>query len=120
VGSAIIEIRVDADGHIDAAKPDPDRPAPAPVIQRMIDNAVLLLRSGTFSLDARTVSTGTERLSIDVSLSDGAPNPDPDAALAPRKLFAEGFDAPTPDRAGSARFTLNSGRHMQAVVRLLK
>jgi hypothetical protein len=81
-----------------------------------VKNTILLLKAGVFSLDARSVSAGRERLSLEVSLSDEAsPQPDGD----PRGLFRKGYEPPTPDRPGHARFTLNSGRHMEAVVKML-
>jgi hypothetical protein len=76
-----------------------------------------MLRSGTFSLDKRSVSAGIERLSVEVTLSREAE--DPDALGEPQHLAKEGHQAPERERPGYARFTLNSGRHIEAVLRLL-
>lgn len=116
VGSATLEVRIDSDGRIADVSTEAPAGAP-PILTRMLNRALMLLRAGTFSLDPRRVTPGTERLEIEVTLSDRAPNPDPTADA--RHLQAVGFAAPTRERAGHARFTLNSGRHMEAVVRIV-
>jgi hypothetical protein len=115
LGRTELEIVVDEEGHISEVTFSPKTP-PAAVVEHMVKNTILLLKAGVFSLDARSVSAGRERLSLEVSLSDEAsPQPDGD----PRGLFRKGYEPPTPDRPGHARFTLNSGRHMEAVVKML-
>lgn len=116
MGHTEFEISVDEEGRITDIEFDARHP-PAPVVERLVKNTLLLLKSGVFSIDARSVSAGRERIALDVTLSDEA-SPQPDAA--PRGLFRKGFEPPTPERPGVARFTLNSGRHMEAVVRLLR
>jgi hypothetical protein len=115
LGRTELVITVDESGHISDVSFDPRTP-PVPVVEQLVRNTILLLKSGVFSLDARSVSAGRERLALDVSLSDEA-SPEPDSA--PRGLFRKGFEPPSPSRPGYARFTLNSGRHMEAVVRML-
>lgn len=113
VGRAVVEVQVDGDGHIEGLSFDPLIATPA-IVKRMLDHTLLLLKAGTFSLDSVSVTPGTAHLSIDVSLTQQA-SPEPDAA--PRELFEKGHRPPTRAQAGYARFTLNSGRHMEAVVR---
>lgn len=115
LGRVELEIVVDEDGHISDVSFDPRKP-PTPVVEQLVKNTVLLLKAGVFSIDARTVSAGRERLALEVSLSD-EPSPAPDSA--PQGLFRKGFEPPSPSRPGYARFTLNSGRHMEAIVRIL-
>jgi hypothetical protein len=116
VGKAIVQFRIDANGHLETVDFDPDIETPAP-LRRMIEHAVFLLRPRKFSLDAKVQSEGVERVSVEVSLSEAAPSPDEDAN--PRDLATEGHRAPENERAGYARFTLNSGRHLEAVLRRL-
>jgi hypothetical protein len=112
----VLTIHVDAEGHIERSELDPKIPTPAP-LERMIEHTLLLLKAGTFSLDKKRVSAGIERLSLEVSLSLEVT--DPDDTGAPHLMAKEGHLAPETDRPGYARFTLNSGRHMEAVLRLL-
>jgi hypothetical protein len=116
LGRTEIEIVIDDSGHITDVSFDSRKP-PAPVVEQLVKNTVMLLKAGTFSIDARSVSAGRERIALEVSLSDEA-SPEPDSA--PRGLFRKGFEPPSAKRPGYARFTLNSGRHMEAVVRLLE
>lgn len=115
LGRTELEIVVDESGRISGVSFDPEKP-PAPVVEQLVENTVMLLKAGTFSLDALHVSAGRERLALEVTLSD-EPSPAPDAA--PRGLFRKGFEPPSPKRPGYARFTLNSGRRMEALVRIL-
>lgn len=116
VGNVAIEVRIDEAGRIADVRTDAAPSVPS-VLTRMLDRALLLLRAGTFSLDPRRVTPGTERLEIEVTLSERDPSPDPTAE--PKHLRAVGFGAPTRERPGFARFTLNSGRHMEALVRIV-
>lgn len=84
----------------------------------MIEHTLLLLKSGTFSLDKKSVTAGVERLSVEVTLTQEPT--DPDEMAAPQLMATEGHQAPERTRPGYARFTLNSGRHMEAVLRLLE
>lgn len=110
-------LHVDAEGHLERTEFDPEIPTPAP-LKRMIEHALLLLKAGTFSLDKKRVSAGVERLSLDVTLTEEPTDAEP--SDAPHLMAKEGHQAPEPDRAGYARFTLNSGRHMEAVLKLLR
>lgn len=115
LGRTELVIVVDDGGHISDVSFDPRTP-PAPVVEQLVKNTILLLKAGVFSLDARTVSAGREHLALEVTLSDEA-SPEPDST--PRGLFRKGFEPPSAARPGYARFTLNSGRHMEATVRML-
>jgi hypothetical protein len=109
-------MHVDAEGHLEQTELDPEIPTPAP-LKRMIEHTLLLLKAGTFSLDKKSVSAGVERVSLEVTLSQDTTGPDETGA--PLLMAKEGHQAPEPGRPGYARFTLNSGRHMEAVLRLL-
>lgn len=115
-GKAVVEFHVNADGHLEDVGFDP-LVEPPPALRRMIQHAVFLLKPRTFSLDAKVVSEGVERIAIEVTLSEEAPRGDEDAN--PRDLATEGHKAPDAERPGYARFTLNSGRHLEAVLRRL-
>jgi hypothetical protein len=113
VGEIVVEIQISAEGRIEEVTLKPE--VPPQVLKRMTDRAILLLKSGVFSLDRKSVGAGIERLSLAVTLAEGSS--DPDEAANPRHLRALAYEAPTRLRAGYARFTLNSGREMRAVVR---
>ncbi|HET9953819.1 MAG TPA: hypothetical protein VFQ61_04930 [Polyangiaceae bacterium] len=117
VGRAVFAVHIDDTGHIEQVERDPDVPAPA-IIQRMIERAIVLLRAGTFSLEPGRVSAGIEWMELHVVLSQTAANTDPDANG--RHLRAEGHETPTWQRPGRGYFTLNSGLHMEASLRLLR
>lgn len=116
-GRAVLTLHVDAEGHLESSEFDPEVPTPAP-LRRMIEHTLLLLKSGTFSLDKKSVTAGVERLSVEVTLTQEPT--DPDEMAAPQLMATEGHQAPERTRPGYARFTLNSGRHMEAVLRLLE
>ncbi|MGC4094113.1 MAG: hypothetical protein QM756_40625 [Polyangiaceae bacterium] len=97
VGRAELEIVVDEQGHITDVEFDPRFPKVA-VIERMVKNCILLLKAGVFSLDARSVSAGSEHLALEVSLRD---EPSPEADADPRGLFRKGYEAPTASRPGA-------------------
>lgn len=111
LGVANVEVRIDTDGRIEEVSVR-SRGALSAVVRRTIDRALLLLRSGSFSLEPRRVQAGKERLLLEVTLSQRAASDD-----EARHLRSVGFEPPTRRRAGHARFTLNSGRHIDIVVR---
>lgn len=115
VGEAQVALHVSESGALEAVELTPAEGV-HPVLARMIQRAELLLKSGTFSLDQRKVRGGVERLLLEVTLAQRDANPD--ELAAPQQLFAQGYKPPTLSQPGFARFTLNSGRHMEAVVRL--
>ena len=114
-GRAKVSIFVNEQGHIEQAELDPAQQTPEP-LRRMIERTLLLLKSGTFSLDQQRVSAGIQRISVEVTLSQEATAGD--EADAPLLMAKEGHQAPEPMHPGYARFTLNSGRHLEAVLRL--
>jgi hypothetical protein len=116
-GRAVLTLHIDAEGHLEQAEFDREIPTPA-ALKRMVERTLLLLKSGTFSIDKKSVSAGVERLAIEVTLTQEAT--DPDETGAPLLMAKEGHQAPERGRPGYARFTLNSGRHMEAVLRLLE
>jgi hypothetical protein len=118
VGEASVALSVSESGTLEDVEIEPERGL-SPVLARMIDRAVLMLKSGTFSLDPRKVSGGgTEHLELEVTLSTRPANDD--ELAAPGGLFAQSFAPPQGERPGYARFTLNSGRHVEAVVRFAR
>lgn len=115
VGRVAVRLRVGESGALeDVSIEEPD--SQGEVLQRIIERTVLLLRAGTFSLDPRKLQNGTERLSLEVRVAQRPPNPD-DSSL-PQHLYAQGHEAPTAERPGYARVTLNSGLTLDITLRL--
>jgi len=115
VGAIAIRVEIDAEGRVGALEfePDPARPA---ALEAMVERALLLLRAGTFSVDPSAVRGGVERLTIDVTLSERPVSVR--EGYNPAHFHGLGSEPPTLLRPGYARFTLNSGRHFEATVRL--
>ncbi len=116
LGRALVDVRVDAEGHLETLELAADQDVPAP-IRAMVDNTRLLLKSGTFSLHTDRESPGSERWSLEVTIGTAAPNPDDTAD--PRRLFGMGHREPLGGKPGFAQFTLNSGRHVAAALQRL-
>jgi hypothetical protein len=116
VGSFRLRVELDDAGHIGDAEPVLERPGskvPAHFL-RLKQRVIALLGGGQFALKT-TPGAGTQTFAIDVTLSDRTPNEDVD----PRRAYNIGFDPPSAGRAGRAYFTLGSGRHFEAKVRLV-
>jgi hypothetical protein len=90
-----------------------ERDALSPVVRRLLDNTVLLLKAGRFSIDPKRLSAGVARLRVLVEISEreGA-NPEGD----PSELFGVAWEAPRRDKPGKSGFILNSGRQVTAWV----
>ncbi|MCA9593257.1 MAG: hypothetical protein KC776_08095 [Myxococcales bacterium] len=110
VGSARLEIELDADGRIRATNTGKDELAPA--LRHLVDRTVLLLRTGRFAL-ASGLSAGKEVFRIEVRLSRGAEAEDYDN---PRDTVSLGFDPPGPSTPGRAYFVHASGLRFEAKV----
>jgi len=83
----------------------------APVVRKLLDNTVLLLASGKFSLDAGAVSPGTMRLRVRVEIEQQASG---GADVDPDELHALDYEPPRPGKRGHGAFVLNSGRRVVA------
>ncbi len=113
VGTIRIELEVDESNHIGALKhwqAHPGEPAPPAVLERMVDRTLILLRAGQFALSGSN-QPGTERLVIDVQLSDEAADED-----ATDNVVNKGFDGATPSHPGKAHFRYGTGRTFEANV----
>lgn len=115
VGEAWVDIQIDAAGRISDVDLDPTIATPE-ILKRALDRVFILLNAGTFSLDGNRVRMGVERLALSASVSQGAPNPNPDAA--PNLMNEKGHQAPTRTRPGSAHLTFNSGKRVQVVIEM--
>jgi hypothetical protein len=117
-GSLRALIVVDDSGRIASAEADPDehrQSPPAPHMKRLLDKTVMLLGGGAFALSAQT-GAGSEKLAIEVELSQRAPSDDAE----PGHMMSQGYRAPTLATPGHAYFTLGSGRHFEARVTIVR
>jgi len=113
VGTIRIELEVDSDNHLGALKhwqARPGEPAPPAVLERMVERTLVLLRAGQFALSGSN-QPGSERLTIDVTLRDDAPEAEGADVVVQKK-----FDGATPTHAGSAYFRYGTGRAFEAKV----
>lgn len=113
VGTIRIELEVDENRRLGAVKRWSGRagePAPPPVLERMIERTILLLRSGQFALSGSN-EPGSERLVIDVSLHDEAADEDGTQDVVQKK-----FDGATPGHPGKAYFRYGTGRAFEAKI----
>jgi len=113
VGQVKLTLEVDETGKLQEL--ELESVALAPVIERMLRRAALLLRAGRFSLDPRKSSAGAEHLELEVTITQRSVSPD--ELASPTDLFAQSSEPPTRERPGYAQFTLNSGRHVRVLVR---
>jgi hypothetical protein len=113
-GRAVVTLSVDGDGRITETRFDVP---PSEELQRLVRRTVLMLGTGRFALARGEVRAGSETLEIAVTLSERAPA---DEDSASDDAVALGFDAPGPTSPGRAWFTLASGRHFEASVRVVR
>ena len=79
-------------------------------VRRLLDNTVLLLASGRFSLHARELSGGVMRVRVRVEIVEQSALADPD--VDPNELNAIDYEPPQPGKPGHGAFLLNSGRRV--------
>ncbi len=111
-GGFHVVIRIDHDRRIESAKPDEEQLPP--ILQHMLDRTVLMLKAGQFALDRSDLTSGDEKLHVEVTLSMRAPSDQ--INVRPGDTIELGFKPPTRDRPGRGYFTLASGRHVEAKV----
>ena len=112
-GEVEVVLLVDREGKL-----QPPRVGPAPAaLKRIARRTWMLLRAGTYTLSNAPGQVGRETLQISVTLSDRAPLDHPNAK--PTDAFEMGSAPPRGDKAGAAHFTLASGRHFAAQVRII-
>jgi hypothetical protein len=113
VGTIRIELEVDDSNHLGALKhwqQHPGEPAPPAVLERMVERTLLLLRAGQFALSGSN-NPGSERLTIDVTLKDDAPDTE-----GAEVVVHKAFDGATPGHPGKASFRYGTGRTFEAKV----
>ena len=113
VGTIRVELEVDESNHLGALKlwqSHPGEAAPPPVLMRMVERTLLLLRAGQFALSGSN-QPGTERLIIDVTLRDEAADEEGADVVVQKK-----FEGATPGHAGKAYFRYGTGRAFEAKV----
>ena len=113
---AHIQIAIHEDRSLGAVEyPDErERDALSPLCRTMLENAHRLVARGEFSLDPKTLTTGTMRLHIQVEISDGEARSEGD----PNGLWSESNELPTTGKRGKSSFVLNSGRRVDAFIEL--
>jgi hypothetical protein len=114
-GEARLRLTVNEDGTLGELEfsDESARDTLAPVVRQLLDNTLLLLKSGRFSLDPRRERPGTARLRVRVELTERSDaNPEGD----PGELFGVAWEAPSGKRPGKSGFVLNSGRQVTAWV----
>jgi hypothetical protein len=117
VGTIRIELEVDENNRLGALKrwqARPGEPAPPAVLERMVERTLLLLRSGQFALSGSN-QPGSERLVIDVTLRDDAPDED-----GTENVVNKGFDGATPGHPGRAHFRYGTGRAFEAKITIVR
>jgi len=116
VGTIRVALTVDADGRLGEARrwkshpSEPDAPAP---LQRMVDRTLILLRAGQFSLSSSN-GPGTERLLIQVRLTDGEAEVEAGDTVVQKK-----FEGASPGHVGKAYFRYGTGRAFEASVTIV-
>jgi hypothetical protein len=112
VGEASVALPVEHDGALGtlAFADTRERDRLLPAVRRMLDNTVLMLSSGRFSLDARELSGGVMRVRVRVEILE-------QTALAardvdPNELNAIDYEPPQAGKPGHGAFLLNSGRRV--------
>jgi hypothetical protein len=114
-GEAHVRLVVNEQGELGelAYQDDLERDALAPVVRHLLDNTMLLLRAGRFSLDPKKLTAGVQRLRVVVEVGERAGvNSEGD----PGELFGVAWEAPQKGRPGKSGFILNSGRQVTAWV----
>jgi hypothetical protein len=112
VAEAHIELSVDEDGRLGelAFSDREEREHLAPVVRHLLENTVLLLANGRFSLDPSKLDAGVERLRIRVEVSERPAATD--AEGDPNELKELEYEPPSAGKPGRGSFSLNSGRRV--------
>jgi hypothetical protein len=84
-----------------------------PVVRHLLDNTLLLLKNGRFSLDARKERPGVAKLRVVVEIGERSGI---DSEGDPGELFGVAWEAPSGAKPGKSGFILNSGRQVTAWV----
>ena len=103
-------------GDVEYASDEEEQSVPR-VIRRMLENTMILLRAGTFSVDPQKLAPGSVRFRVVVEVSDREPLGDGPVDDNMTSLGGTG-EPPAPGRPGHRSFTLNSGRHVDAWIHL--
>jgi hypothetical protein len=80
----------------------------------MVERTLLLLRAGQFALSGSN-QPGSERLLIDVTVRDEAPDPEGADVVVQKK-----FEGATPGKPGVAYFRYGTGRAVEARVTIVR
>lgn len=117
LGTLRIALAVDESQHLGPARrvrTRPDEPAPPAVLEKLVDDALLLMRGGRFAVSG-SPEPGVEQLVIDVAVRARASDEAADDAL-----IQKGFSGATPARPGKAYFRYGTGCAVEAVVTVVK
>lgn len=112
VGEASVALPVEENGALGSLVFDDtlERDRLLPAVRRLLDNTVLLLAAGRFSLDTRNLSGGIMRVRVRVEIVEQSARADPD--VDPNELNAIDYEPPQAGKPGHGAFLLNSGRRV--------
>jgi hypothetical protein len=112
VGEASVTLPVEDSGALGSLSFDDarERDRLLPAVRRLLDNTVLLLAAGRFSLNARELSGGVMRVRVRVEILEQSALADPD--VDPNELNAIDYEPPQAGKPGHGAFLLNSGRRV--------
>jgi hypothetical protein len=119
VGEASVALPVEENGSLGRLAFDDarEREQLLPAVRRLLDNTVLLLASGRFSLNAREPAGGVMRVRVRVEILEQSATADRD--VDPNELNAIDYEPPQAGKPGHGAFLLNSGRRVICWVTLL-
>ena len=116
VGKFRLRISLDENGRLESSTVMEERDQPAQAEFLALSRRIVgLLGGGQFALRTRPGGASAQILEITVRLGERGPRPEAE----PTETVELGFEPPTPARHGTAFFTLGSGRHFEAEVRLM-
>lgn len=116
VGSFRLRLRLDETGRIESSNVLEERERPTPPEFLALSRRIVgLLGGGQFALPHRPGDALVQTLHITVHLEERPPRPE----AQPTETVQLGFEPPSAGRAGKAFFTLGSGRHFEALVRIV-
>ncbi len=117
IGTVRIALPVDDSQHLGSARrlrTSPDEPTPPAVLEQLVDDALLVMRGGSFAVSGSPLP-GIERLVIDVAIRARASDEAGDSAVVQK-----GFSGATPARPGKAYFRYGTGCAVEAVVTVVR
>lgn len=116
VGTVRIELEVDENnrlGELRLWQARAGEPPPPPILKRMVERTLILLRAGQFALSGSN-QPGSERLLIEVVTRDEGAEDGAESVVVQKR-----FDGASPGRPGTAYFRYGTGRAVEAKVTIV-